>query len=48
MELIKTKTDLNLAQEMLKEYPRTKWFARISFAIVIILALKELYELIIK
>ena len=36
------KTDLELAEKTLKEFPRTKWFARIGFGIAVILMLKEL------
>lgn len=39
------KTDLKLAKETLKEFPKTKWFARIGFFIAILLMLKELYLL---
>lgn len=44
----KSKVDLDLAKKMLKEFPKTKWFARIGFAIAILLALKELYILLCK
>lgn len=46
LELEKTKVDLKLAKETLKEFPRTKWFARIGFIIGIILLLKELYVIL--
>lgn len=46
LELEKTKLDIDLAKKMIKEYPKTKWFARIGFIIAIALALKELYILI--
>ncbi|KJF42433.1 hypothetical protein [Draconibacterium sediminis] len=39
LELRKSKIDLELAEKMLKEYPKTKWIARISFLIGIGLAL---------
>lgn len=42
LEIEKTKTDLDLAKKMLKEYPYTKWFARIGFAIALGLGLLEL------
>jgi hypothetical protein len=42
LEIEKTVTDLKLAKKMLKEYPYTKWFARIGFAIAIGLGLLEL------
>lgn len=38
----KSKVDLELAKKVLKEYPYTKWFARIGFAIAIILAVLEI------
>lgn len=44
----KTKVDLELATKMLKEFPKTKWFARIGFIIAVILALKELIEWLVK
>ncbi|MDO6745030.1 hypothetical protein Q4553_10630 [Tenacibaculum soleae] len=46
LELKKTKIDLDLSEKTLKEFPKTKWFARIGFIIAILLALKELYILI--
>jgi hypothetical protein len=46
--LNKTNTDLQLAEKTLKEFPKTKWFARIGLLIAIVLALKELYILIRK
>ena len=46
IEFQKSKTDLILAQKMLKEFPKTKLFSRISLFIAIVLALKELYILI--
>ena len=48
IEFEKLKVDLVLAKEMLKEYPKTKWFARIGFIIGVLLLLKELYMLICK
>lgn len=42
IEFEKSKIDLDLAQKMLKEYPYTKWFARISFLIAIVLAVLEI------
>lgn len=38
----KSKIDLDLAQKMLKEYPYTKWFARISIFIAVFLAILEI------
>lgn len=40
----KSKVDLELAKKILKEYPYTKWFARIGFAIALILAVLELIQ----
>jgi|TARA_R110002096_G_scaffold131692_1_gene281715 hypothetical protein len=48
IEFEKTKVDLKLAEKTLKEFPKTKWFARIGFIIGILLLLKELYILIWK
>jgi hypothetical protein len=45
IEFEKSKIDLELAQKMLKEYPCTKWFARIGFAIAIILAALKILQL---
>ena len=44
LDFEKSKIDLDLAQKMLKEYPYTKWFARIGFAIAIILAVLEIIQ----
>ena len=48
LEYEKTKVDVELATKMLKEFPKTKWFARIGFIIAVILALKELIEWLAK
>ncbi|WP_343330342.1 hypothetical protein [Polaribacter staleyi] len=48
IELRKTKVDLELAEKMLKEYPKTKLISRISIIIGIVLMLKELYILTTK
>ncbi|MDT7832217.1 hypothetical protein RQM59_07485 [Flavobacteriaceae bacterium S356] len=45
LDLEKNKVDLELAKQMLKEYPKTKWFARIGFFIAICLAILELIKL---
>lgn len=45
LELKKNEVDLDLAKKTLKEFPKTKLFARVGFAIAIVLALKELYLL---
>ena len=42
IEFEKSKIDLDLAQKMLKEYPYTKWFARIGFLIAVVLAVLEI------
>lgn len=41
IEFEKSKLDLDLARKMLKEYPYTKWFARVSIFIAIVLAILE-------
>ena len=46
IEFEKSKIDLELAQKMLKEFPKTKQFAIIGLFIAIVLALKELYILL--
>ena len=46
LDFEKSKVDLELSKKMLKEFPKTKWFARIGLIIAIVLALKELYILI--
>lgn len=48
IEFRKTKIDLELAEKMLEEFPKTKWFARIGFIIGVVLMLKELYILLWK
>lgn len=45
---LKEEIDLELAQKMLKEYPWTKWFARIGAFIGIGLAILELLKLLKK
>ena len=47
IEFRKTKVDLQLAEKMLEEYPKTKWFARIGFIIGICLAVLELLKFLI-
>lgn len=44
IEFEKSKIDLDLAQKMLKEYPFTKWFARIGFLIAVVLAVLEIIQ----
>jgi len=44
LELRKTQVDLDLAEKMLEEYPKTKWFARIGFFIGITLAIFEVIK----
>jgi hypothetical protein len=46
--LEKTEVDFELAKQTLKEFPTTKWFARIGLFIAITLALKDLYILLTK
>ncbi len=46
IEFEKAKIDLELAKKMLKEYPKTKWFARIAFFIALALGLLELVKFI--
>lgn len=48
LESRKSKVDLELAEKMLEEYPKTKWFARIGFFIAVVLGLKELIEWIMQ
>lgn len=48
IDLEKSKIDLKLAKETLKEFPKTKWFARIGFTLAVILAIKELVLLFFK
>ncbi|MBW4971621.1 hypothetical protein KZY98_14240 [Croceibacter atlanticus] len=47
-ELKKLKLETKIAENVLKEFPKTKWFARIGFITGIVLLLKELYILIWK
>ncbi len=44
IEFEKSKIDLELAKKMLKEYPYTKWFARIGFIIALVLGVIELIQ----
>lgn len=37
----RSKIDLEIAKKILKEYPKTKWFARIGFGLAISLAILE-------
>ena len=46
LEVEKTEIDLEISKNVLKEYPYTKWFARIGFIIGVILLFKEFYALI--
>jgi hypothetical protein len=46
--LEKSEADFELTKRTLKEFPKTKWFARLGFFIAVILLLKELYILIYK
>lgn len=40
--------DMELNEKMLKEYPKTKWFARIAFIIAISLALLEILKFVLE
>ncbi|MGP1994297.1 hypothetical protein D9V96_020620 [Zobellia laminariae] len=44
-EFEKSRIDFDLAKKTLKEFPKTKWYARIGLIIAVVLALKELYTL---
>ena len=44
LDFEKSKVDFELATKMLKEYPYTKWFARIGFVIAIVLAVLEILQ----
>ena len=46
IEFEKSKTDLVLAQKMLKEFPKTKWIARISIVIALGLGILEIIRYI--
>ena len=46
IEFEKSKTDLVLAQKMLKEFPKTKWIARISIVIAFGLGILEIIRYI--
>jgi hypothetical protein len=46
--LEKTEVNFELSKQTLKEFPKTKWFARIGLFIAIVLALKDLYILLKK
>jgi hypothetical protein len=46
IEFEKSKLDLDLAEKLLKEYPYTKWFARIGFFIALCLGISELVNYI--
>jgi len=46
LEIRKTKIDLELSEKMLKEYPKTKWFARIGFILAVALAVFEIIKFI--
>lgn len=42
VEFEKSKVDLELAKKVLKEFPKTKWIARIGLFIAVVLAILEL------
>lgn len=48
LELEKTEVDLDLAKKMLKEYPKTKWFARFGFFIALGLAIFQIIRFILE
>ena len=48
LEVEKLKTDLKLAQETLKEFPKTKFLSWAGFIIAVLLLLKELYTILIQ
>jgi hypothetical protein len=48
IEFRKSKVDLELAERVLKEFPRTKFFAWSGFIIGVLLLLKELYTMLYK
>ncbi len=43
LEIKKMKADLRIAENILKEHSRNKWFGIIGFIIALILAIKELF-----
>ena len=44
LDFEKSKIDFELSKKLLKEYPYTKWFARIGFIIAIVLAVLEIIQ----
>lgn len=44
LDFEKSKVDFELAKKVLKEYPYTKWFARIAFLIAVVLAVLEIIQ----
>lgn len=48
LDIESKRINLTISKNLLNEYPYTKWFARIGFAIAILLALKEIYLLLKK
>jgi len=48
LEIKKTKIDLELSEKILKEYPKTKWFARIGFILAVALAIFEIIKFILE
>jgi hypothetical protein len=46
--LEKSDLDFELTKRTLKEFPKTKWFARLGFLFSVLLLLKELYTLMYK
>ena len=48
LELEKSKVDLELAKKILKEYPKTKWSARIGLIIAILLVIIDIVKFILE
>ena len=48
LELEKSKVDLELAKKILKEYPKTKWYARIGLLLAILLAIIDIVKFILE
>jgi len=46
LEREQKRIDISLSEKTLKEFPKTKWIARIGFIIGVVLVIKELYLLL--
>nr|WP_294932387.1 hypothetical protein [uncultured Flavobacterium sp.] len=44
LDFEKSKIDFELSKKLLKEYPYTKWFARLGFLIAVVLAILEIIQ----